>query len=121
MASVTSAAPEPMALRRADIEVPARTRLLAIDALRGLVMLFMLIDHIRESTYPHHAVTDPMDALRIEPALFFTRITSQICAPVFVALTGLSAYLFGQSRSARETSLFLIKRGVFLVILELTL
>lgn len=98
----------------------ARTRLQNIDALRGLVMLFMLVDHVREAFYGHHPVTDPMNALMIEPALFFTRITSQICAPVFVALTGLSAYLYGQSHDKRETALFLIKRGLFLVLLELT-
>jgi uncharacterized membrane protein len=98
----------------------ARTRLLAIDALRGLVMLFMLLDHTRETFYIHLQVTDPMDAATIDPALFFTRLTSQICAPVFVALTGLSAYLYGQSHSPRETSIFLVKRGAFLVLLELT-
>jgi len=98
----------------------SRTRLLAIDALRGLVMLFMLVDHVREAFYAHHAVTDPMQALTIQPELFFTRITSQICAPVFVFLTGLSAYLYGQSHSKKETSVFLLKRGLFLVVLELT-
>jgi len=104
----------------ADAHAVSRTRLLAIDALRGLVMLFMLVDHVREVFYAHHPVTDPMNALTIEPALFFTRITSQICAPVFVFLTGLSAYLYGQSHSKKETSLFLLKRGAFLMLLELT-
>jgi uncharacterized membrane protein len=80
----------------------ARTRLQSIDALRGVVMLFMLVDHVREVFYAHYAVTDPMNALTIEPALFFTRITSQICAPVFVFLTGLSAWLYGQSHSKRK-------------------
>ncbi|MFA6310531.1 MAG: heparan-alpha-glucosaminide N-acetyltransferase domain-containing protein [Sterolibacterium sp.] len=97
------------------------TRLLAIDALRGLVMLFMLVDHIREIAYAHHAVTDPMNAMTIEPALFFTRMTSQVVAPIFIALTGLSAYLYGQSHTKRETSYFLVTRGLFLVFLELTL
>ncbi|HEX7761673.1 MAG TPA: heparan-alpha-glucosaminide N-acetyltransferase domain-containing protein [Caulobacteraceae bacterium] len=97
------------------------SRLLAIDALRGLVMAFMLVDHVREIVYAHHAVTDPMNALTIEPALFFTRMTSQICAPVFVFLTGLSAWLYGQSHTKADTSVFLLKRGLFLVFLELTL
>jgi uncharacterized membrane protein len=106
---------------RVDVHAQARTRLLAIDALRGLVMVFMLVDHVREIVYAHHAVSDPMNALTIEPALFFTRITSQICAPIFVALTGLSAFLYGQSRTKRETSVFLLKRGLFLIALEFTL
>jgi uncharacterized membrane protein len=104
----------------AKAQAIAASRLLSIDALRGLVMAFMLVDHIREIVYAHHAVTDPMDAMSIEPALFFTRITSQICAPVFVALTGLSAWLYGQSHTKAETSAFLLKRGLFLIFLEFT-
>lgn len=102
-------------------QVRAKTRLLAIDALRGLVMIIMLVDHVRETWFLHHQVTDPMNALTVDPALFFTRLTSQICAPVFVALTGLSAWLFGQSHSKAETSLFLIKRGLFLMVVDVTL
>ena len=102
-------------------QAKARTRLLAIDALRGLVMLFMLVDHVRETWYLQNQVADPMDALTTAPELFFTRLTSQICAPVFIALTGLSAWLFHQSHTARETSLFLIKRGLFLMVLDVTL
>jgi uncharacterized membrane protein len=99
---------------------PSAARMLAIDALRGFVMLLMLIDHVRETFFLHRQVGDPMDALTVEPALFFTRMTSQICAPVFIFLTGLSAYLYGQRHTPRETSAFLVKRGVFLVVLELT-
>jgi uncharacterized membrane protein len=104
----------------ASVGIIARTRLQNIDALRGVVMLFMAVDHVREVFYAHHAVTDPMSALTMEPALFFTRITSQLCAPIFVFLTGLSAFLYGQSHTKRETSVFLVKRGAFLVLLELT-
>lgn len=100
---------------------PPRSRLMAIDALRGLVMLFMLLDHVRETFFLHVQVGDPMDPLNTPPELFFTRISSMVCAPVFVFLTGLSAWLYGQSHSRREVSAFLFKRGVFLVILELTL
>lgn len=113
-------APGRSATAKAGAGAVARTRLQNIDALRGVVMLFMLVDHIREAFYAQHAVTDPMSALSMEPALFFTRITSQLCAPVFVFLTGLSAWLYGQSHSKRETSLFLVKRGAFLMALELT-
>src|SRR5690242_15421566 len=95
---------QPIAAAKAGAQAQARTRLLAIDALRGLVMVFMLVDHVRGIVYAHHAVSDPMNALTIEPALFFTRMTSQVCAPIFVALTGLSAFLYGQSHSTRETS-----------------
>lgn len=97
-----------------------RTRLLAIDALRGLVMIFMLVDHVRETFFLHLQVTDPVDASTTDPGLFFTRLISTFCAPTFVALTGLSAWLYGQSHSKREVSEFLFKRGLFLVVLELT-
>ncbi|TVV73117.1 DUF1624 domain-containing protein [Sphingomonas solaris] len=100
--------------------VIARARLMSIEALRGLVMVIMLLDHIRETWFLHMQVSDPMDARLTMPALFFTRISSMICAPVFVALTGLSAYLFSQKHSLAETRAFLVKRGLFLMFLELT-
>jgi uncharacterized membrane protein len=99
----------------------ARTRLQNIDALRGFVMVVMLLDHIRETWFLHVPVTDPMDALSADPWLFFTRLSSSLCAPVFVALTGLGAYLFSRNHSRAETQAFLVKRGLFLIGVELIL
>jgi len=96
------------------------TRIGSIDALRGLVMLFMLLDHIRETFILWMPVTDPVDANSIDPGLFFTRLTSTFCAPTFVALTGLSAYLYSQKHTKKEVSWFLFSRGLFLVFLEVT-
>lgn len=97
-------------------------RIVTIDALRGFVMLLMLVDHAREFFYMHAQVSDPVDVATTPPGLFFTRLTAHLCAPVFVALTGLSAWLHGQRRGGRRaTSEFLLKRGLFLVLLELTL
>ncbi|HWD31283.1 MAG TPA: heparan-alpha-glucosaminide N-acetyltransferase domain-containing protein [Pseudomonas sp.] len=100
---------------------PNHSRLQSIDALRGLVMLLMLLDHVRETFFLHRQVSDPMDALSVAPELFFTRLLSALCAPVFIFLTGLSAWLYSQKHSRRDTSVFLLKRGLFLVVLELTL
>lgn len=97
------------------------TRLQSIDALRGLVMVIMLLDHVRETWFLYMPVGDPVDARTVMPALFFTRISSTLCAPIFVALTGLSAYLYSQRRTLAQTSDFLLRRGAFLVLLELTL
>ena len=97
------------------------TRLCTIDALRGFVMLCMVVDHVRETFFMHRQVGDPVDALTVAPDLFFTRLLATLCAPVFIFLTGLSAFLYSQKHSARDTSIFLLKRGVFLVLLELTL
>ena len=96
-------------------------RLKSIDALRGFVMVIMLIDHIRETFYLHLQVSDPVDVFVTSPDLFYTRFVSSICAPVFIWLTGVSAWLFMQKHSKIETSKFLLKRGIFLVLLEVTL
>ena len=69
-------------------------RLQAIDALRGLVMLIMMVDHVRETFYLHHQVPDPMLIPGTDEPLFFSRMIAHLCAPVFVLLTGLSAYLY---------------------------
>lgn len=97
------------------------SRLLAIDALRGLVIVIMLLDHVRETFFLHHQVGDPMDVASTEPALFFSRLLAHLCAPVFVFLTGLSAWLYGDKAGNRAAvSAFLFKRGVFLILLEMT-
>lgn len=121
MADTAAALPLAGAFSTTNANVQTRTRMLAIDALRGLVMLFMLVDHVRETFFLHVQVGDPMDPVNTPPELFFTRISSMVCAPVFVFLTGLSAWLYGQSHSPREVSVFLLQRGLFLVFLELTL
>lgn len=96
-------------------------RITSIDALRGLVILLMLVDHAREFFFIHAQVSDPMSVAETPPALFFTRLLAHLCAPVFVALTGLGAWLYGaKNGGAAAASGFLFKRGLFLVALELT-
>lgn len=105
----------------------AAQRIAAIDTLRGVAMALMLLDHVREYFYLHHQVSDPMNLDSTSPALFFTRLASHFCAPVFVFLTGLSAWCHGQKLAApegdgrHETSRYLAARGIFLIVLELTL
>ncbi|WP_313739048.1 DUF1624 domain-containing protein [Pseudomonas sp.] len=100
---------------------PITQRLQSIDALRGLVMLFMLLDHVRETFFLHHQVGDPMAIATTEPGLFFSRTLAHLCAPVFVLLTGLSAWLYGEKHQGRgDVAAFLFKRGLFLVLLEFT-
>ncbi|WP_063915071.1 DUF1624 domain-containing protein [Pseudomonas sp. p21] len=97
-------------------------RLQSIDALRGLVILFMLLDHVRETFFLHRQVSDPMAIDTTEPSLFLSRTLAHLCAPVFVMLTGLSAWLYGEKHQGRgDVSAFLFKRGLFLVVLEFTL
>ncbi|MFT3719407.1 MAG: DUF1624 domain-containing protein [Pseudorhodoferax sp.] len=95
----------------------------AIDALRGLVIVFMLLDHVRETFFLHHQVPDPMVVADTPPDLFFSRLLAHLCAPVFVFLTGLSAFLYGSRHGADGRAAaagFLFKRGLFLVLLEVT-
>ena len=100
---------------------PSAARIRSIDALRGLVILLMLVDHVREFFFIHAQVSDPMDVVTTSPALFATRLAAHLCAPVFVALTGLGAWLYGaKAGGAGAASGFLLKRGLFLVTLELT-
>jgi len=99
---------------------PPSSRLHSIDALRGLVIVIMLLDHVRETFFLHHQVGDPMDVASTDPALFFSRLLAHLCAPVFVFLTGLSAWLYGDKAGNRAAvSAFLFKRGVFLILLEM--
>jgi uncharacterized membrane protein len=105
-----------------SVEAAAAKRISSIDALRGLVILLMLVDHTREFFFMHVPVSDPMDVQTTPTALFFTRLSAHLCAPIFVALTGLAAWLYAASRGgAGAASDFLLKRGLFLVVLELTL
>lgn len=100
------------------------SRLQSIDALRGLVMLFMLLDHVRETFYLHLQVSDPMVVADTPLNVFIPRMLAHLCAPVFVFLTGLGAYLYATRHAkegmARAASGFLWRRGLFLVLLEVT-
>lgn len=107
----------------ADVARPAaRSRIEIIDMMRGLVMVVMLLDHVRETFYLHKQVADPMDAATTDPAIFFSRLAAHFCAPMFVFLTGLSAWLYANPASggARPVGGFLAKRGLLLVFLEIT-
>ena len=104
---------------------PAQTnrRIHSIDLLRGIVMIIMALDHVRDyfhnlSFVPHH---DPLDLDTTTPLLYFTRWITHFCAPVFVCLSGTSAYLLGQKKSTAELSVFLIKRGLWLIFVELAI
>ncbi|TWP29610.1 DUF1624 domain-containing protein [Apibacter muscae] len=98
-------------------------RITSIDMLRGLVILLMLLDHVRETFFLHLQLSDPIDVSQVSTSLFINRTLAHICAPSFVFLAGISAYLFQVSRggSKKEVFKFLFKRGIFLIVLELTL
>ncbi|MBB3699161.1 DUF1624 domain-containing protein [Flammeovirga yaeyamensis] len=96
-------------------------RITSIDVLRGLVIVIMLLDHVRERFFYYYPVSDPIDINETSPGLFFSRILTHLAAPIFVFLTGLSAWLYANPRGKdpRSASSFLFKRGLFLIFIEI--
>ena len=112
-----------------DPEAPSPTtpraeglpRLDSIDLVRGLVMVVMLLDHVRDFTHSGSFVFDPLDAARTTPWLYATRWITHLCAPTFVFLAGLSAGLQRlRGKPAEAVARLLWTRGLWLVFLEVT-
>ncbi len=108
-----------------ELSITNRSRINSIDILRGVIMVIMALDHVRD--FFHKIVVDggssvatgPTDLDTTTPILFFTRWITHFCAPIFLFLAGASAYLMSLKKSKAELSSFLIKRGVWLVLVEI--
>lgn len=102
--------------------MPAKNskRIQSLDLLKGLVMIIMALDHVRDYFHYDAFFFDPADAEQTHWALFFTRWITHFCAPAFSFLAGTSAFLVGRKKSKAELSTFLFKRGLWLVFIELT-
>lgn len=101
----------------AILSTPGR-RIHAIDILRGFIMVIMALDHTRD--FFSSLSYDPLDLTHTTPQMFLTRWVTHFCAPVFVFLAGTSAFLsLNKHRSKKTASLFLLKRGIWIIFLEL--
>ena len=105
----------------AGVREPGRSRIDSIDLLRGIVMVVMMLDHTRDFVHSGSLLFDPTDLTKTTTALFFTRWITHFCAPVFVFLAGTGAYLqLARGKSKNELSRFLVTRGLWLIVLELS-
>ncbi len=97
-------------------------RIQSVDALRGLIMMVMAIDHIRDFVARSAMQFSPTDLTRTTAAIFFTRWITHFCAPVFILTAGLGAFLWMSrgGHSKTELSRFLVTRGLWLIFLEIT-
>lgn len=96
-------------------------RVTTIDVTRGLVMVIMALDHVRDLLHTPALTQNPTDLTTTTPELFLTRWITHLCAPTFVFLSGTSAYLSLRKRNDVAARRFLLKRGVVLLVLELTI
>ena len=98
-----------------------KPRVASVDALRGLIMIVMALDHVRDFFHSTAMKFQPDDLARTTSILFFTRWITHFCAPVFVFTAGTAAYfLLQRGRTKGQVSRFLWTRGLWLVFLELT-
>ena len=101
--------------------VTASSRLSSIDAIRGTVMIIMALDHVRDFFHASAISFSPTDLTRTTPVLFFTRWITHFCFPVFMFAAGMGAFLYGQrGRTRGQLSRFLLTRGLWFIVLELT-
>jgi uncharacterized membrane protein len=98
-----------------------KNRIESIDLLKGFVMVLMALDHTRDYFYQSAAFFDVSNPANATIPVYITRIMTHVCAPTFSFLAGISAFMSGKRKSKTDLSMFLIKRGLWLILMELTI
>src|SRR5580658_1079901 len=117
--SATTAVTAPASSKAAHPIRQRTARIESIDLLRGIVMIIMALDHVRDYFNRSAYLFDPTDLQHTTVALFLTRWITHFCAPVFMLLSGISAWLYGRKNGRAAASFFLLTRGLWLIIAEL--
>jgi uncharacterized membrane protein len=95
-----------------------KQRISSIDIMRGIVMVIMALDHTRDFYHFDNQFFDPTDLTKTTPVLFFTRWITHFCAPTFVFLSGVAIRISEARKTKKELSIFLLTRGLWLILLE---
>ena len=103
------------------LQTTTKNRIESIDLLKGLVIVIMAIDHVRDYFHYSSYFFDPTDPALTTSSIFFTRFITNFCAPAFSFLAGLSAFIVGKRKTKTALSGFLLKRGLWLVFVELVI
>lgn len=119
MSATTTAELPNAATGSKTVSIPS-VRIQSIDLLRGIVIMLMALDHVRDYFHADAFIYNPLDLSQTNAPLFVTRWVTHFCAPVFVFLAGTSGFLVGNRKGKKELSMFLLKRGVWLIVLEFT-
>ncbi len=101
--------------------IKSRNRIESIDFLKGLVIVLMALDHVRVYYHQDTFFFDPTSIEETNFWLFFTRFITHFCAPVFVFLAGTSAFFVDQKIGKSAVSKWLVKRGLWLVFVEVVI
>ena len=106
---------------RLTINTTAKKRIQSIDLLRGIIMVIMVLDHTRDYFHREALTDDPLNLTTTTSILFFTRWITHFCAPTFVFLSGISAWLQRGRKTTSELSRFLISRGLWLILVDVVI
>lgn len=96
-------------------------RIISIDILRGIVMVIMALDHVRDFFHIGANLDDPLNLATTTPPLYFTRWITHFCAPIFIFLSGVSIYLQHLKKTNKQLARFVLTRGIWLIFMEMVI